>query len=110
MIGSSFSPPNPRDWSEKRFATPAQKMIANYNIACCCAAMGDTLRAMEMLREYVAKVDQPLNQVNEMLVDPDLVNVREELQALREEYKSVAGGSEGLFGLPFLKNPLKEIA
>lgn len=111
MIGSATAPPNPREWAENRFATAEQKLIASYNIACCYAAMGDKPRAIELLRAYAAKVGEPLNQVNEMLVDPDLIGVREELRALREEYKGKEGGSGGggLFGLSF-KNPLKEAA
>lgn len=31
MIGSAFAPPNPREWAENRFATPEQKLIAQYN-------------------------------------------------------------------------------
>ena len=108
MIGSATAPPNPREWAENRFATAEQKLIASYNIACCYAAMGDKPRAMELLRAYAAKVGEPLNQVNEMLVDSDLVAVRDELRALREEYKGSEGGG-GLFGLSF-KNPLKDAA
>ena len=108
MIGSATAPPNPREWAENRFATAEQKLIASYNIACCYAAMGDKPRAMELLRAYAAKVGEPLNQVNEMLVDSDLVAVRDELRALREEYKGSEGGG-GLFGLSF-KNPLKGAA
>ena len=87
MIGSATAPPNPREWAEDRFATAEQKLIAQYNIACCCAAMGDKPRAMELLRAYASKVGEPLNQVNEMLLDDDLVSVREDLRQLREEYK-----------------------
>eukprot|EP00966_Prymnesium_polylepis_P311981 7208598-Prymnesium_polylepis.1 len=28
MIGSATAPPNPREWGQKRFATPEQKLIA----------------------------------------------------------------------------------
>jgi hypothetical protein len=38
MIGSSFAPPNPREWAEKRFATPEQKLIAQYNSATTSAS------------------------------------------------------------------------
>ena len=48
-----------------------------------------TGRCLELLRDYAAKVGEPLNQVNEMLLDEDLVSVREELR-LREEYKARA--------------------
>ena len=58
MIGSATAPPNPREWAEDRFATAEQKLIAQYNIACCYAAMGDKLRAMELLRAYVSKVGE----------------------------------------------------
>jgi len=108
MIGSATAPPNPREWAEDRFATAEQKLIAQYNIACCYAAMGDKLRAMELLRAYVSKVGEPLNQVNEMLLDDDLVSVRAELRELREEYKTDA--KPGLFGLRGLKNPLRDLA
>ena len=87
MIGSATAPPNPREWVEDRFATAEQKLIAQYNMACCYAALGDKPRAIELLREYAARVGEPLNQVNEMLVDPDLESVRDELRVLRNEYK-----------------------
>jgi len=111
MIGSAFAPPNPREWAEDRFATAEQKLIARYNIACCYAAMGDKPRCMEMLSSYASKVGEPLNQINEMLVDPDLINVRDELRSMRESYKNQGNG--GGINLPFgisLKNPLKEAA
>jgi len=107
MIGSATAPPNPREWAETRFATPEQKMIAQYNIACCSAAMGDTPRAIELLRDYLSKVSEPLKQVNQMLVDDDLVALREDLRALREQYKAESGQSGGLFGF---KNPIKDMA
>jgi len=109
MVGSATAPPNPREWVENRFATPEQKLIAQYNIACCFAAMGDKPRAIEILRAYAAQVGEPLNQVNEMLVDSDLVSIREELRALRDEYKT-ADSKPGLFGLPGIRNPLRGIA
>jgi hypothetical protein len=87
MLGSATAPPNPREWAEDRFATAEQKLIAQYNIACCYAAMGDKPRAIELLRAYAARVGEPLNQVNEMLLDDDLVSLRAELRELREEYK-----------------------
>lgn len=108
MIGSATAPPNPREWVEDRFATAEQKLVAQYNIACCYAAMGDTPRCMELLMAYVAKVDEPLNQVNEMLVDDDLVSVRAELRTLRDELKT--DKRPGLFGLPGLRNPLRDAA
>ena len=49
--------------------------------------MGDKRRAIELLRQYAARVGEPLNQVNEMLLDEDLISVRDELRELREEYK-----------------------
>jgi len=111
MVGSATAPPNPREWAENRFATEEQKLIATYNIACCYAAMGDKPRTMELLRAYAVKAGEPLNQVNEMLVDPDLIAVREDLRVLREEFKQ--GGQSGALNLPFgisFKNPLKEAA
>merc|ERR1711924_91718 len=98
MSGSSGAPPNPREWEEARFATPAQKLIAQYNIACCCAALGDKTRAVEILRAYLGQVTKPLQQANEMLVDDDLLPLREELRALREEFKAESE-KPGLFGI-----------
>jgi tetratricopeptide (TPR) repeat protein len=60
MIGSASAPPNPRELQIKRFATSEQKMIAQYNIACCCAGMGDTGRALDILRTYLSQVRLPL--------------------------------------------------
>ena len=112
--GSGISAPNPRGMNLERFATAEQKLIAQYNIACCYAAMGDTPRTMEILSAYVGQVcrgrgprcvrrrrqplatalglfppashaerpltllqvGEPLNQINEMLVDEDLISVR----------------------------------
>ena len=132
MIGSAFAPPNPREWAENRFATPEQKLIAQYNskhhattpracavtvafvsrappaVACCYAAMGDSPRAVELLKVYISKVDNPLNQVNEMLVDSDLASIRDSLREMRQELKGAAA-KPGLFGLSF-KNPIKEAA
>ena len=76
-------------------------------VACCYAAIGDKPRAIELLRDYASKVGEPLNQVNEMLLDEDLVSVREELRELRAEYKTDSGG--GLFGL-LPQNPLRSMA
>ena len=60
MIGSATAPPNPRGMERTRFATPEQKLIAQYNIACCCAAMGDTGRTVDILRAYLEQVvEQP---------------------------------------------------
>lgn len=108
MIGSATAPPNPREWGERRFATAEQKLIADYNIACCCAALGDSVRAMELLRAYAGQVGEPLNQVNEMLVDEDLLGVRAELSELRDEIKR--GSKPGLFGFTGFKNPLRDIS
>ena len=108
MVGSAFAPPNPREWAEERFATREQKLIAQYNIACCYAAMGDKRKAVELLRVYVASVDRPLDQVNEMLVDQDLSMLRDELRVLRDELKT--DSKPGLFGFAGIKNPLREIA
>lgn len=110
MIGSATAPPNPREWVETRYATAEQKLVAQYNVACCYAAMGDMPRCMEILRKYIASVDEPLNQVNEMLVDEDLVAVRDELRALRAGLQTETKKKPGLFGLPGLKNPLREAA
>ena len=108
MIGSATAPPNPREWAETRYATAEQKLIAQYNIACCYAAMGDKRKAMELLRVYVASVDNALDQVNEMLVDEDLSMLRDDLRVLRNELKA-SSKKPGLFGFSF-KNPLKELA
>ena len=109
MIGSATAPPNPREWGERRYATPEQKLIAQYNIACCCAGMGDVPRALELLRDYLSKVSEPLKQVNQMLVDEDLVILRPQLQALRQEFKT-DNRKPGLFGFPGLRNPLRDAA
>lgn len=87
MIGSATSPPNPRGMKLERYATAAQKLIAQYNIACCCAAMGDSARALEILRGYLKQMVEPLDAVNEMLVDDDLRAVRDGLLVLREDLK-----------------------
>lgn len=102
MIGSATAPPNPRGMERTRFATEEQKAIAQYNIACCCAAMGDTGRTVDVLRGYLEAVAKPLQQLDEMLVDDDLKPVRAELKALRQEY-AAKSAPPGLFGL---KNPL----
>ena len=109
MIGSAFAPPNPREWAEDRFATAEQKLIAQYNIACCYAAMRDSGRAVDVLRAYLNQVSDPLNQVNEMLVDADLEPIRAELRELREEQKA-RGAPPGLFGLKGVTNPLRALA
>ena len=64
---------------------------------------------MELLRAYVSKVNEPLNQVNEMLVDADLEPIRAELRELREEQKA-RGAPPGLFGLKGVTNPLRALA
>jgi hypothetical protein len=97
MIGSATAPPNPRGMKLSRYATQQQKLIAQYNIACCCAGMGDTTRALEMVRAYLGQVVEPLDAVNEMIVDDDLMPIREGLRALREEYKGSQKGN-GMFG------------
>ena len=56
ISGSATAPPNPRGLNLERFATPEQKLIAQYNIACCYARLGDTPRTMEILTEYVKQV------------------------------------------------------
>ena len=109
-VGSANAPPNPREWVADRFASAEQKLIAEYNIACCCAAMGDSARAVELLRAYLGKVDEPLNQINEMLVDDDLLSVRPQLRELRETTYRGTAPKKGLFGLPKFENPLKGIA
>jgi len=103
------APPNPREWAEDRFATAEQKLIAQYNIACCYAAMRDSGRAVDVLRAYLNQVSDPLNQVNEMLVDADLEPIRAELRELREEQKA-RGAPPGLFGLKGVTNPLRALA
>ncbi|KAL1503309.1 hypothetical protein AB1Y20_011361 [Prymnesium parvum] len=106
MIGSATAPPNPRGLIQERFATAEQKMIAQYNIACCYAKLGDTPQTMQILSEYLRQVGEPLNQINEMLVDDDLLTVRDELRELRETFKAPA--KTGFFAR--FKNPLKEAA
>lgn len=109
MIGSATAPPNPRGMERTRFATPEQKLIAQYNIACCCAAMGDTGRTVDILRGYLEQVEQPVAQLDGMLTDADFAPVRAQVQELREEYLAKAS-PPGLFGLRGLKNPLREAA
>jgi len=112
MVGSANAPPNPRGLQRKAFATPAQRLIAQYNIACCYAGMGDVPRCVETLRTYLSQVKEPLDQVNEMIVDPDLAPARDDLLRIRTELKSEASTQskgKGLFGLPF-GNPLKDVA
>ena len=109
MIGSASAPPNPRGLELTRFATAEQKLIAQYNIACCYAAMRDSGRAVDVLRAYLNQVSDPLNQVNEMLVDADLEPIRAELRELREEQKA-RGAPPGLFGLKGVTNPLRALA
>ena len=109
MIGSASAPPNPRGLELTRVATAEQKLIAQYNIACCYAAMRDSGRAVDVLRAYLNQVSDPLNQVNEMLVDADLEPIRAELRELREEQKA-RGAPPGLFGLKGVTNPLRALA
>jgi hypothetical protein len=71
--------------------------------------MGDVPRALELLRDYLSKVSEPLKQVNQMLVDEDLVSLRPQLQALRQEFKT-DNRKPGLFGFPGLRNPLRDAA
>mmetsp|Transcript_30753 Transcript_30753/g.99478 ORF Transcript_30753/g.99478 Transcript_30753/m.99478 type:complete len:219 (-) Transcript_30753:344-1000(-) len=97
MIGSATAPPNPRGMKLSRYATQQQKLIAQYNIACCCAGMGDTTRALDMVRTYLGQVVEPLDAVNEMIVDDDLMPIRDKLRALREEYQGKQKGG-GVFG------------
>ena len=75
MIGSATAPPNPRGMERTRFATPEQKLIAQYNIACCCAAMGDTGRTVDILRAYLEQVSKPVAQLDGMLTDDDFAPV-----------------------------------
>lgn len=110
MVGSATAPPNPRGLRLERFATPQQKLIAQYNIACCHAALGDEPRTVDLARQYLAQVRDPVDQINEMLADPDFAPVREGLRGLRDEIKSQKGGGGGLFGLPGFGNPLRALA
>ena len=110
MIGSATAPPNPRGMERTRFATPEQKLIAQYNIACCCAAMGDVGRTMDILRKYLEQVEQPVTQLDDILKDADFAPVREQVRELRNEYVKKTS-SPGLFGNPFgIKNPIREVA
>jgi len=110
MIGSAGAPPNPRGLKKERFATAQQKLIAQYNIACCHAALGDERRALEILRGYISQVREPLEAVNEMLADADLVPVRAGLREMRDEIKRGQSKAQGLFGLGSFTNPLKAVA
>lgn len=94
--GMQGSQGNPREPQAYRFATDQQKLIADYNIACCYVAMGDNIRAIGLLRNYAGSMQNPVNEINQMLVDDELVPLREELCELRKEYKK----DDGLFALP----------
>ena len=39
--------------------------MAEYNIACCYAAMSDTPRAIDTVRGYLESVGEPLNQARD---------------------------------------------
>ena len=67
MAQDELSPP-----TSGRFATAQQKLIAEYNIACCCAAMGDRPRAMGILRSYISRIE-----AGDRLKDAILLIVRE---------------------------------
>lgn len=108
MIGSATAPPNPRGLRLERFATPQQKLIAQYNIACCHAAIGDEPRVVDIARQYLQQVRDPVDAINEMLADPDLASARDGLRVLRGEIKGQAGA--GPFGLPSFGNPLRALA
>ena len=139
MIGSATAPPNPRGLKKERFATPQQKLIAQvfsslappifpichtpfspyitllfltaqYNIACCHGARGDKPQAMEIVRTYLSQVREPLDQLNEMIADGDMVPIREELRGLREVMqRERQKGAGALFGfLP--KLDMRELA
>uniref|UniRef100_A0A7S0L2Q0 Uncharacterized protein n=1 Tax=Coccolithus braarudii TaxID=221442 RepID=A0A7S0L2Q0_9EUKA len=108
MIGSATAPPNPRGLKLERFATAEQKLIAQYNIACCYSGMGDGRRALELLETYLQQVRNPLDQLNEMIVDADFASIRTELLQLRGQLKEQEK-PPGLFGLPF-GNPMRDLA
>jgi len=97
MVGSATAPPNPRGMKMERFATQQQKLIAQYNIACCCAAMGDTAKALDIVRAYLNQVVEPVDAINEMILDDDLLPIRDGLRSLREDLKGQQKGG-GMFG------------
>jgi hypothetical protein len=70
--------------------------------------MGDRQRALEMIWSYLSQVGEPLNQVNEMLIDDDLVAIRDELRELRQQYKQ--NDKPGFFGFGGVTNPIKAAA
>ena len=92
MARDELSPP-----TSGRFATAQQKLIAEYNIACCCAAMGDRPRAMGILRSYVSRIEagDRLSEVDDMIAEPDLASVRSDLQTLRSEMKEELAQQQG---------------
>ena len=69
----------------------------------------DGVRALEIVRAYLDQVAEPLDALNEMLVDDDLLPVREGLRGLREELKREGGG--GLFApLGKLNDSMRSLA
>mmetsp|Transcript_44986 Transcript_44986/g.74881 ORF Transcript_44986/g.74881 Transcript_44986/m.74881 type:complete len:178 (-) Transcript_44986:148-681(-) len=85
---------SPQGWQEKRYTSEKQKLVAQYNIACCFSTIGDTAKAMELLEDYSAKMDDPITKINEMVVDPDLVAIRDDLMVLRKSYKKIEKGQQ----------------
>jgi len=69
-------------------------------VACCCAALGNSERAINLLRGYLGKVGgDPLSHIREMRADEDLATLRDELQALEIEYEEKVARSSNLFGI-----------
>lgn len=79
--------PNPQGWKEVRFATEEQKVLIQYEVALCWYGAGDTRRAVELLNEFCAQIEDPVNFINEMIVDPELADIQEDLVQMRAEFK-----------------------
>jgi tetratricopeptide (TPR) repeat protein len=80
-----------------RYTSTAQNARAQYNIACVYVAMGDVPQALELLREYVDSVQEPVEAIDGMLKDEDLIPVRAEISAMRGEYEEIEKQRDGPF-------------
>lgn len=101
-------PANPRGLVETRFASPAQIAIAEYNIACAKLRLGAREEALDRLRAFAESVENPAQQFQRMLKDPDLAELRADLKAMEEELKAKKrwnpfGGLQKLLDQPFVE-------
>ncbi|KAG8462457.1 hypothetical protein KFE25_010282 [Diacronema lutheri] len=106
--GSQTFAPNPRGLEEKRFATPAQLAIAEYNIACAKLKLGARDEAIERLRAFVTAVDNPERQFERILSDPDLAELGAEMRTLQAELTAARrfnplGGLKRLLDVSFVE-------